>query len=211
MRNSELASPTPEVIDLAFALDGQRIAHDYADRLQHFLASALPTTSSSAPYGLHPLSGLTPEDETERILLLSRRSRLILRLPALLLEAGLALSGYEIDLGAGPLRLGKGQERPLFAASVLYCSFVHFGPEDEAGFLIAAEHALAELDIRTRLLPGKARRFLAQGSSLPGFSLMLHGLDEEQSLRIQTVGLGTHRAWGCGLFVPHKSVAAVGT
>ena len=42
------------------------------------------------------------------------------------------------------------------------------------------------------------------------FSMMLHGLGPEQSLRLQQRGLGPHRLLGCGLFVPHKSAAAVG-
>ena len=42
------------------------------------------------------------------------------------------------------------------------------------------------------------------------FSMMLHALVPEQSLRLQQHGLGPHRLLGCGLFVPHKSAAAVG-
>jgi hypothetical protein len=45
---------------------------------------------------------------------------------------------------------------------------------------------------------------------LVGCSLMLSGLDREQSLRVLRHGLGGHRRLGCGLFVPHKSAAAVG-
>ena len=45
---------------------------------------------------------------------------------------------------------------------------------------------------------------------LVGFSLMLHGLSAADSLTVQRVGIGPHRALGCGLFVPHKSAAAVG-
>lgn len=199
------------VFDLAFTLEGRRIAHDYADRLQRFLADALPGIVDRPNFGLHPLQGLTPEDETERIWLLSRRSRLILRLPSALCEAGVRLAGRELDLGAGLLRLGAAQKRPLTPASVLYSAFVHLGPAEEAPFLVAAERALAAHGIRPRLLPGKARHMLAEGRTLPGYSLMLHGLDEAQSLHVQTMGLGSHRAWGCGVFVPHKSIAAVGS
>jgi hypothetical protein len=39
---------------------------------------------------------------------------------------------------------------------------------------------------------------------------MLHGLGAADSLAVQEAGLGAHRALGCGLFVPHKSVVAVG-
>jgi hypothetical protein len=38
---------------------------------------------------------------------------------------------------------------------------------------------------------------------------MLHALSPEQSLRLQQHGLGPQRLLGCGIFVPHKSAAAV--
>ena len=38
---------------------------------------------------------------------------------------------------------------------------------------------------------------------------MLHDLKLEQSALLQQVGLGEHRKLGCGIFVPHKSIAAV--
>jgi hypothetical protein len=44
-----------------------------------------------------------------------------------------------------------------------------------------------------------------------GFSLMLDALSPDHSLRMLEAGLGRHRRLGCGLFVPHRSAAAVGT
>jgi hypothetical protein len=46
--------------------------------------------------------------------------------------------------------------------------------------------------------------------SLHAFSLMLDGLSHDDALRLLEHGIGPHRLWGCGLFVPHKSAAAVG-
>ena len=42
---------------------------------------------------------------------------------------------------------------------------------------------------------------------VPGFSLMLHGLRAEHSLRLQRAGLGLQHKRGCGIFVQHRSVA----
>ena len=69
---------------------------------------------------------------------------------------------------------------------------------------------VAAAGIECKLIVGKRRQ--AQGGDGPvtGYSLMLHGLSTEHSLRIQTAGLGGQHLLGCGLFVPHKSVAAVG-
>ncbi len=57
---------------------------------------------------------------------------------------------------------------------------------------------------------GKRQQRDSGAGAVVGFSLMLHGLSAADSLTVQRVGIGPHRALGCGLFVPHKSAAAVG-
>ena len=59
-------------------------------------------------------------------------------------------------------------------------------------------------------LVGKARRSVGREGEWRGFSLMIAGLDAPTSLRLQHRGIGGERGRGCGIFVPHKSVAAVG-
>jgi hypothetical protein len=38
---------------------------------------------------------------------------------------------------------------------------------------------------------------------------MVAELQAEQSVRLQQMGLGDGRTFGCGLFLPHKGIAAV--
>jgi hypothetical protein len=52
---------------------------------------------------------------------------------------------------------------------------------------------------------------VAEAGALQGFSLMLDGLSAAHALRLLETGMGPHRLLGCGVFVPHKSAAAVGT
>jgi hypothetical protein len=40
-------------------------------------------------------------------------------------------------------------------------------------------------------------------------SLMVADLEPEQSVRLQQIGLGAGRTFGCGLFIPHKGIKAV--
>ena len=71
----------------------------------------------------------------------------------------------------------------------------------------------AELDalhIGAHTVCGKCQVRHSDAGVVVGFSLMLHGLSPADSLTVQRVGIGPHRALGCGLFVPHKSAAAVG-
>ena len=43
-----------------------------------------------------------------------------------------------------------------------------------------------------------------------GYSLMLDGLTPVHAQHLMEQGLGPHRLWGCGLFIPHKPPAASG-
>jgi hypothetical protein len=66
------------------------------------------------------------------------------------------------------------------------------------------------MDIRVRkALCGKTTALAAPDGPIETRSLMLADLTPEESLRLQQQGLGPHRAMGCGLFIPHKGIAAV--
>jgi CRISPR-associated protein Cas6 len=75
-------------------------------------------------------------------------------------------------------------------------------------FLDAAQRQLAQLNITGSLeLPqdgrSRYRRIITiHGHKVVGFSLAAHDLTENDSVRLQTVGLGGRRAMGCGLFNP---------
>ena len=64
--------------------------------------------------------------------------------------------------------------------------------------------------MRSQVICGKRQQRDWPAGVVTTFSLMLHGLTASDSLRLQELGLGRHRLLGCGIFVPHKSAAAVG-
>lgn len=191
------------VVDLVFALDGHAVALDYADRLWRALQVHLPWLGGDALAGIHPLAGVSPGDSE---LYLTRRARMTLRLPAERIEAARALTGRRIDLG-GDIGIGEASEKPLVPFKTLYSSFVTLGTDVEADFLAACGARLKEAGIPMQLVCGKAQVGRGQDGDWRGFSLMLFGLNEEESLRMQRQGLGGERKRGCGIFVPHKSVA----
>lgn len=193
-----------DVVDVVFGLRGRAVALDYADRLWQGLSGRLPWLADEAVTGVHPLAGVSPGD-TE--LYLTRRARLTLRLPGARCEAAKALAGLRLDL-AGEVEIGgTAARRPLAPSKVLYSSFVTVGEDDEQRFLAACREQLALMGVAGHLVCGKARRAAGAEGEWHGFSLMLHGLAGEDSLRLQRVGLGAERRRGCGIFVPHKAVA----
>ena len=193
-------------VDLVFAVTGGPVALDYADLLQRSIVARLPWLASEPAAGIHPLAGVSPGD---RELYLTRRARLTLRLPVSRVEAARALCGSRLDLG-GTVDVAAATEKPLSEITTLYSAFVSVGTADEAMFMTRCQELLAAEGISGRLVCGKAHSGRGVGTEWQGFSLMVFGLSIEDSLRLQRQGIGDERMRGCGIFIPHKSVRAVG-
>ena len=121
-----------------------------------------------------------------------------------------ALVGVRLDVAGHALCLGAVHLRALQPLATLYAYRIAASSADESAFMQAMEAELAALAIAGQRVCGKRQSMRVDGREMTTFSMMLHGLAPEQSLRLQQHGLGPHRLLGCGLFVPHKSAAAVG-
>jgi CRISPR-associated protein Cas6 len=192
-------------VDFAFAVSGDRIDPDYPSGLHRALAAALPWLDDEAQAGIHPMRGLTP---CEGRLMVGGRTRVVLR--ALVQHAAdcARLEGARIEVPA-PLLIGRVTMRELLAYPVLHSRLVVTGAEVESEFVADVERGVAELDLDCELIVGRRGELQTDAGRLVGFSLMLHGLSAAESLLLQEHGLGRHRKLGCGLFVPHKAIAAV--
>ncbi len=196
------------MVDVVFSLASGTLADDHASALSLAIRRVLPWFDDEPDAGILPLSGLARGNGVRFV---GRRSRLILRLPVHRNASADSLTGARLDLGGMELEVGASSVRPLFPArGVVYSHFVSVGADDELEFLAHCKSLLAERGLKPQLISGKARELLAPAGPVRGFSLMLHGLGPAASLAVQEAGLGAHRALGCGLFIPHKSVVAVG-
>lgn len=211
---SHAADPVADLVDLRFALQGSIVGLDYADALATALEDALPWFGGETQVGVHPLGGLSPG---AGVWYLSSRTRLTLRLPRQRLDAARRLTGTPLTVGEHVLSVGASSTHDLMHASVVYASFVTFGVEapggviDEAGFLARCRRELEEMNLATRLICGKAKQASSAAGLLSGFSLMVADLDVAGTLLLQQQGLGNQRKRGCGIFVPHKSMAPAAT
>ena len=158
--------------------------------------------------GILPLSGLGRGDGLSYV---GRRSRLVIRMPIHRSAGADSLCGRALDIDGEPLGIGRSSLRPLLPVTeVVHSHFVSFGTADEIEFLAACRAELAQRRIGGEPVTGRARRMHSAAGEVHGFALMLHGLKRAESVAIQETGLGRHHLLGCGLFVPHKSIAAVG-
>lgn len=198
---------TPRFKDVQFDLTGVEIPADHGYSLYMALVELLPWLAGSEGAGIHPIHG-APTGRNEN-LVINRRVKLVVRVPVERLDEVKGLTGTHIESGAGELVIGEAKEKQLIPFANLYSPLVDFGTADEIAFLEAARAELEKMAIQCGLIPGKQRKMLTPGGEIRGYSLMLHDVAPEQSLRLQEQGLGLHRAYGCGLFVPHKSIKEV--
>ncbi|MBI5912462.1 MAG: type I-MYXAN CRISPR-associated protein Cas6/Cmx6 [Betaproteobacteria bacterium] len=196
-----------DMVDVAFSLRGGTIPADHGWHLFRLLAERLDWLAAEADAGVHPIRGaraLAGEIH------LGARARLMLRLPRERAQQSFALSGARLALG-NSVEVGSARLRQLFAHATLYSQFVATGTPDEAGFQRDVSAELERARIGCKVICGRMRHAQTEDAEIVGFSLMLHELSPEHSLRMQAAGLGAGRKLGCGIFIPHKSAGAVGS
>jgi CRISPR-associated protein Cas6 len=196
---------TASMVDVGFALDGGSLPRDHRCALADALESSLPWLAGLPGAGMHRLKFPAGEGPD---LLLSRRTRLRLRVPRERAADAAALAGSELQVCNRRLRVDSPKQRELLPHGTLYAHLVASEGADEQSFLEAMQSELKRLGVTCRPICG--RRQVCEGGMVQGYSLMLDGLTVEDSLRVQESGLGAHRRLGCGVFVAHRSAAAVG-
>ncbi|MCF8211834.1 MAG: type I-MYXAN CRISPR-associated protein Cas6/Cmx6 [Rhodoferax sp.] len=195
------------MVDAVFPVTGTTLERSHAHALRAAVLAHLPWLEHEAGAGIHPLKLVTGN---ESVALLSRRVKLLLRVPATRFSDLTALVDTELSVRGHAVRLGEPLRRELLPHATLYAYRVAAEDADELAFMAHMTKWLDAAGIAGERVCGKLQRHEESGQVLHTFSAMLHGLPADQSLRLQEQGLGPHRLLGCGIFVPHKSAAAVG-
>jgi CRISPR-associated protein Cas6 len=220
------ASRLPDdILDLLFAIDCKRLPVDHAYALSSAVRALVPWFDEEPRLGIHTIHVAgsqngweRPEHSPEALIMVSRRTRLTIRVPIARTDDLIArLQGRRIDVSGQPLTIGAAKPKPLSQETTLFARYVAADADadveafaDESRFLEAAVRALSVLDIRVRkALCGKSTMLHTPDGPLLTRALMLAGLTREESIRLQREGLGPHRALGCGLFIPHKGIDPV--
>jgi CRISPR-associated protein Cas6 len=207
------------VVDLVFSIDCRELPVDHAHALSRAVLESLSESQSDSALGVHTVHVAgsqngweRPEHGSEQSLILSRRTKLTIRVPGDRREdLRHRLEGASLNVAGYPLNIGKAKVRPLSKHTTLFARYVVVADRvDEDEFLQWAARELGGMDIRIRkALCGKAVSLHTPQGPLHTRSLMLANLSVEESLRLQERGLGSHRQMGCGIFLPHKGIDAV--
>ncbi len=206
-----------------FSVSGDKIPADHGYYLHSALSDLLPfhhDEKQRGNTGVHPISGTLC---CGRMLVINGGSKLILRIAADRVADYLGLCGKQLNIGNHSISVGIPSSRKLIPAVALWSRLVTIkGFTTPTEFLDAAHRQLHELDIgamahlvtrrspvsterRTDNLarsPFVKRTLDIKGRNVVGFSLVVTELTAEESLRLQTQGIGGRRSMGCGIFVP---------
>lgn len=197
----------PKVKDVAFDLSNGEIPADHGYELFQALSRHLPWLRDTPGVGVLPVHG-APSGRNDN-LVINKRAKLILRLPVERLADAAVLVGRALHTSADDFTVTGLKEKLLTPYATLYSPFVVMGVADEAEFLAAARAELDRLGMKAGMICGKPRKMRLPQGEARGFSLMLHDVDLLQSLTVMEQGMGQYREYGCGIFVPHKSIKEV--
>ena len=211
-----------DVVDLSFKVQCKQLPLDHAFELSQAIQQALPWFAKEEQVGMHLIHGaesgngwIRPQ-EPDATLCLSKRTRFMLRLPKHRVDDASKLAGQKLNVAGNDLVLSAPKQKNLSDLSTIFARYVvtqnmENTLEDEEAFLKQAAEMLSKEGIQVKkMMSGRAHVLRMPGKDLFTRSLMIDGLKLEESIHLQQYGLGEGRLLGCGLFIPHKGIDAVG-
>lgn len=210
-----------DVVDLVYGLSCKHLPLDHAYALSTAIRQALPWIDDEPLAGIHLIHGaesgngwMRPEDPTNEVLHLSKRSRMTLRVPGHRIDDAGKLTGVELLIDGHKLVVGKAKTHRFSTLPTQFARYVvvpgDIDHQDEEAFMYYAAEQLKALQVPVRkLMCGRAHALQCPDGDLYTRSIMLADLKNDEAVRLQQHGIGTHRKMGCGLFMPHRGISAV--
>jgi CRISPR-associated protein Cas6 len=210
-------STSDKVVDLSYKIDCRQIPTCHAWELSQALYEVLPWLQDEPEAGIHQIHGAASGNGWQRpadgeLIHLPKRARMNLRVPMSRIDDAKELVGKTLDVMGHMLNVGQMSTKPIGPLSTIFSRYIVV-PEgkSEDAFLSWVHSELQARDIQARkLLCGIGHEFEANGETIETRSLMIADLDKASSIALQEIGVGPHRHLGCGIFVPHKGIKAVG-
>jgi CRISPR-associated protein Cas6 len=208
------------IVDVSFPLQITSMPRDHGYVLYSAVSRAVPALHGAKWLGIHPLSGRAIDCD---LLEIGRHARLHLRLPADKIPAVLPLAGTTLDMAGRKAAVGAPTIHALVPTASLDARMVTIkltaaphrenqtlGREtlDVGAFVTRyqaeIERQLSAIEIRRPFEIRGRRSLTVAGRRIVGYSVRVTGLLEDESLRLQEMGIGGKRRMGCGVFRPTR-------
>jgi CRISPR-associated protein Cas6 len=210
-------STSDKVVDLHYKIDCKQIPTCHAWELSQALYQMMPWIIDEPEVGVHQIHGATSGNGWERppdgeLIHLSKRTRMNLRVPVSRVEDASELVGKTLDVAGHSVNIGKMTTKAIDPFATIFSRYIVVtAGTTEDDFIQWVVDDLTSRGMKPRkLLCGMGHEFEANGKKIETRSLMIADLDKSASIALQEVGVGPHRHLGCGIFVPHKGIKAVG-
>jgi len=188
-------------LDIAFALNGNTIPLDHGYRVFGALCKTLGNLHNVEWLAVHPIRGTFLDSKTLR--LEPHKAELRLRVTASKIPNVIRLAGKTLDVAGNRVSVGVPSVYALMPAETLVSRLVVIkNAMDEESFHTAAQTKLQELGVSCNVEIGRSRIITISQKKVLGFSTVLTNLSLEDSLKVQTHGLGGRQRMGCGVFLP---------
>ena len=204
-----------EMVDLSFSVDCKELPYDHAYELSSELINLIPEIKNdnrNAIQTLHgPMSGNGWVRADGENIFLSKRAKLCLRVRKDHADKIRVIEGKKIKLFGNELSIGKSKIKSFLVVRDLFCRFVSCNEDlPEENFLEEVQTELRAYKVNiNKALCGQSKRISFGSKTLYTRSLMIADLTKEEAVILQEEGVGKHRLYGCGIFLPHKSIDAV--
>jgi len=216
--NPEKFQVPENVIDVSFKVACKQIKLDHAWSLTDALSDLLPWFKEEPQAAIHhiyiPQSGngwSRSDDFSDEVIHLSRRTRLKIRIPQHKLAELTTISGKTIMVDDNKLSFGQSETHLLSTMTTIVARHVYIPDTDnnEDAFLGAAQQQINAQGIQVRkMLCGKTHQLQTSSGLIKTRSLMIADISPEESIRLQENGLGDYYSYGCGIFIPQKSISS---
>lgn len=204
------------VVDLLFSIECKQLPVDHAYALSAAVQQLLPWFADDEIAALHMIHGAQsgngwerPEGEDD-VIYLSRRTKLVLRVPAERVDDAIALCGHELEVAGNSMKVIKASKRLLEVTSSLYSRHVVAEEgEDEDAFMLRTVAELRDMGLHfKKVLCGKEHTLHTPDRAITTRSLLIADLSFDDAITLQECGVGAkaYKKLGCGLFIPHKTV-----
>lgn len=218
-----------DYVDMAFRLKGHSLPVDHSYLLFSALNRILPKLHSEKrlssdknweKLAIHPITGKL---DGNRMMKLSNKSRLTFRIPSVMIQQLLFLTGQRLNFKEESLQILNPEIKPLSPFATLHSHVVIIkGAMEAESFMNSVLRQLKQLDITAKpglklreknksfegnneiedISPFVRRTVKIHGANMVGYSVDVTGLSAEDSLKLQVEGIGGKRKFGCGIFVP---------
>ncbi len=216
-KNTEKNFKIPDdVQDASFAIEANTLPVDHLNLVANALCIHIPWLVDINA-SIHDLSitsgnGWQSPDQPNAIFYLSRRSKLVIRLPKKYLKKVNILVEKQLKIGPHTITIKKRLvDKKLSDSNIIFARYVDSSDsKDENSFLDNINKTLLKKGIKPKkMLAGLKHQLTSNEGPIIARSLMLADLDKSQSVQLQAQGIGKHRLISCGLFVPQKNIDSV--